>query len=70
MCIRDSANSAVDYLIRKGVDPNRITAKGYGESVLLNNCNEERLCTEEGHQVNRRTEFTVIAVDGLATIPK
>ena len=64
------ANSAVDYLIRKGVDPNRITAKGYGESVLLNNCNEERLCTEEGHQVNRRTEFTVIAVDGLATIPK
>lgn len=64
------ANSAVDYLIRKGVDPDRITAKGYGESMLLNNCNEERLCSEEGHQVNRRTEFTVVGVDGLVAMPE
>lgn len=64
------ANSAVDYLIRKGVDPLRITAKGYGESVLLNSCTEERSCTEEGHQVNRRTEFTVVGVDGLVAMPE
>jgi len=64
------ANSAVDYLIRKGVDPGRITAKGYGESVLVNQCTEDTECSEVGHQGNRRTEFTVIGVDGLATMPK
>lgn len=53
------ANSAVRYIISKGVDSKRITAKGYGESKLLNNCSDGVECDEEAHQLNRRTEFKV-----------
>lgn len=53
------ADSAVKYIISKGITENRIKAKGYGEKVLLNNCKDGVNCTEEEHQLNRRTEFTV-----------
>ncbi|HQI71200.1 MAG TPA: hypothetical protein PLT47_10645, partial [Bacteroidales bacterium] len=33
--------------------------KGYGEKVLINNCSDGVECTEEDHQLNRRTEFKV-----------
>jgi len=56
------AKSAVDYLIRKGVDPDRITARGYGERRLVNHCRDGVECTEEEHQANRRTEFKVTKV--------
>ncbi len=60
------ANTAVDYLIRKGVDPQHITAKGYGETMLVNKCRNGVSCTEEDHQQNRRTEFKVTNVKELA----
>lgn len=63
------ARSAVDYLIRQGVDPQRITAKGYGETVLVNRCGNGVKCTEEEHQANRRTEFRVTSVKELAQKP-
>lgn len=50
------AISAVRYIINKGVAPERIVAKGYGESQLL----IRDAKTEEEHQVNRRTEFKVL----------
>lgn len=53
------ANSAVDYLIRKGVNAGRITARGYGEKQPVNRCVNDVECTEEEHQANRRTEFKV-----------
>ncbi len=53
------AESAVKYIISKGINENRIQAKGYGESRLLNKCKDGVPCTEEEHQLNRRTEFTV-----------
>lgn len=53
------AESAVEYIISKGINKNRITAKGYGESVLVNKCADGVECTEEEHQLNRRTEFKV-----------
>jgi outer membrane protein OmpA-like peptidoglycan-associated protein len=59
------AKSAVDYLIRKGVDPSRITAKGYGESKLVNGCRDGVECTEDEHQANRRTEFKVTKVSSV-----
>lgn len=62
------ANSAVDYLIRQGVNPDRITAKGYGEEALVNKCRNGVTCTEEEHQVNRRTEFKVTGMAGMASI--
>lgn len=56
------AESAVNYIVSQGVDKARIAAKGYGESQLLNNCKNNVKCTEEEHQINRRTEFKVTSV--------
>lgn len=57
------AKSAVDYLLRKGVDPQRIVARGYGEARLRNHCKDGVECSEEQHQLNRRTEFKVTRLD-------
>lgn len=54
------ANSAVQYMIDHGISKNRITAKGYGESKLLNNCSNGVKCSEADHQLNRRTEFKIV----------
>ncbi|MDQ8006596.1 MAG: OmpA family protein [Pedobacter sp.] len=54
------ANSAVQYIIDRGISKNRITAKGYGESRLKNKCANGVKCTEAQHQLNRRTEFTIV----------
>ncbi len=53
------ARAAVQYMINNGIDAGRITAKGYGESVLV----VENATTEEEHQRNRRTEFKVLRYD-------
>ncbi|MGV3539069.1 MAG: OmpA family protein [Rufibacter sp.] len=53
------AQSAVDYIISKGIDPKRITARGYGESQpVVRNAK-----TEADHQRNRRTEFKVTRIE-------
>jgi outer membrane protein OmpA-like peptidoglycan-associated protein len=52
------AKSAVAYIISKGIDPARITAKGYGETQLV----VKNATTEEEHQKNRRTEFKVTRI--------
>lgn len=56
------AQSAVDYMIEHGVDPERITAKGYGESMPVNDCVDGVKCTDAEYQANRRTEFKIISV--------
>ena len=53
------ALAAVRYLIYKGIDANRLTWKGYGETVPLNECVNHVKCDEEKYQQNRRTEFKV-----------
>ncbi|MEO8088409.1 MAG: OmpA family protein, partial [Bacteroidota bacterium] len=53
------AESAVAYIIAQGVVNQRISAKGYGETKLINRCKNDVKCTEEEHQQNRRTEFKV-----------
>ncbi|ARV10436.1 hypothetical protein BTO05_12605 [Winogradskyella sp. PC-19] len=56
------------YLIDKGVAPNRLTAKGYGESQLVNDCGceptNESSCSELEHQKNRRSEFIITSING------
>lgn len=54
------ANSAVQYIVDHGIAKSRITAKGYGESVPVNECANGVKCTEEAYQLNRRTEFKII----------
>ncbi|PTS95210.1 flagellar motor protein MotB [Pedobacter sp. HMWF019] len=54
------ANSAVQYIIDQGISKNRIEAKGHGESQLLNRCAKGVKCSEDEHQLNRRTEFKIV----------
>ncbi|MEO8795164.1 MAG: OmpA family protein [Daejeonella sp.] len=54
------AQSVVNYLVKLGINVNRLKATGYGESQLINNCSDGVKCTEAAHQLNRRTEFEII----------
>ena len=54
------AQSVVNYLMAKGINPSQLVAKGYGENRLTNRCSDGVTCTEREHQANRRTEFRVI----------
>jgi peptidoglycan-associated lipoprotein len=58
------ADSAVAYLFARGINPFRVEAMGYGESMLTNKCECEGAnvvpCTEDEHQENRRTTVKVV----------
>lgn len=56
------AKATIQWLIKNGVNPNRLTAKGYGENQLVNHCSDGVFCTEEEHQLNRRSEFIITAL--------
>lgn len=53
------AQTAVDYIVSRGIDRKRLKAKGYGETRLLNRCGDGVECSDEEHRVNRRTEFKI-----------
>lgn len=57
---RKRAEAAVHYLVSRGIAADRLKAKGYGESRLLNDCGNDVPCSEEQHQLNRRTEIKVL----------
>jgi outer membrane protein OmpA-like peptidoglycan-associated protein len=57
---QNRANAAVDYMVSQGIVRERLKGVGYGESKLLNECADGIPCTEEQHQLNRRTEMKVI----------
>ncbi|MAB47519.1 MAG: hypothetical protein CMC05_02705 [Flavobacteriaceae bacterium] len=55
------AKSTRDYIISRGIDASRIeSAIGYGETQLLNKCSNGVKCTEEEHQLNRRSYFYIV----------
>jgi len=54
------ANASVEYIVSKGIDENRLISEGLGETKLINDCGDGKKCTEEEHQLNRRTKFRVI----------
>ncbi|MBC6999592.1 OmpA family protein [Cytophaga sp. FL35] len=53
------AESTINYMIKKGIAKERLQSEGYGETKLLNNCDDGVKCTEEQHQFNRRSEFII-----------
>lgn len=53
------ANATRDYFISNGIPKNRISAKGYGETVQVIKCEPSASCTEEQHELNRRTVFVI-----------
>lgn len=62
------AESAVKYLVSKGVPETRLIAKGYGEKELKNKkCKNGVTCSEEEHQENRRVEIKVVGVKKATT---
>lgn len=54
------ADATRDWLINQGITPDRLTAHGYGESKLMNQCADGVKCSEAEHQANRRSEFIII----------
>jgi len=56
---QNRAQSTVDYIVSKGISKERIKAKGFGENNLLNKCSDGVKCSNEEHQINRRTEFVI-----------
>ena len=56
------AKSTIKWLVEKGVNPNRLKGKGYGETQLVNQCSDDVKCSEEEHQLNRRSEFIIISM--------
>ena len=57
------AKATVEWLIKNGITSDRLTGKGYGESQLVNKCADGVKCTEEEHQVNRRSEFIIVTME-------
>jgi peptidoglycan-associated lipoprotein len=55
------AESAKRWILAKGIKEDRIVAKGYGETKLLNECTNGVECSDEQHQLNRRTEFKILS---------
>jgi len=57
------SESVVAYLISKGIAADRLVAKGFGESQLINKCADGIDCPEEEHQANRRTVIEILNKD-------
>jgi len=52
--------SCMVYLVSRGVKKERMLVRNYGETQLKNHCDDGVACSEELHQVNRRTEFVIL----------
>jgi outer membrane protein OmpA-like peptidoglycan-associated protein len=62
------AESAVEYIVKHGIAPDRMVAKGYGESIpIARNTNPDGTDNPRGRDKNRRTEFKILEV---GVIPK
>ncbi len=61
------AESAVDYILGNGISTKRISARGYGETRLINDCVDGQDCSENEHSLNRRTEFTIQHIEVAST---
>ena len=54
------AERTVEYVISKGIAEDRISHEAYGETRLVNECEDGVRCSEEKHSKNRRSEFVII----------
>ncbi|WP_088342192.1 OmpA family protein [Robiginitalea sediminis] len=53
------AEATVNYMISKGISADRLNGEGFGETRLINACDDGVSCTEAEHQLNRRSEFII-----------
>ena len=54
------AASAYKYLVDHGINSSIIEYSGYGETQLLNHCDDGVDCTDEEHAINRRSIIKVV----------
>ncbi len=57
------AKSTIGWLVKNGISADRLTGRGYGETQLVNRCADNVPCSEDEHQLNRRSEFIITALD-------
>ncbi|QDG52585.1 OmpA family protein [Persicimonas caeni] len=65
------AKSVHDYLVEQGVDADRLTSKGYGETdplVPLEEGQEDKDETEEAAAQNRRVEFVILEQEDVKKV--
>jgi outer membrane protein OmpA-like peptidoglycan-associated protein/tetratricopeptide (TPR) repeat protein len=55
------SSAAYHYLVRQGIDPARIRVNSFGENKLIVDCPDFKDCSEEEHQLNRRTEIIILS---------
>lgn len=56
------AKATIEWFVKKGISAARLKGRGYGESQLVNKCSDNVPCTEEEHQLNRRSEFIIVSM--------
>ncbi|MEM8584274.1 MAG: OmpA family protein [Bacteroidota bacterium] len=59
---QERANGVSDYLVSRGINPERLVARGYGETRLTNGCADGVVCSERKHEENNRIVFRVMSV--------
>ncbi len=57
------ANSLKQFLIEQGIAQDRIKARGFGESQLINQCKNDIKCSSSEHIQNRRIEYVIIKIE-------
>ena len=60
------ADAAISYLVAQGINENRLSSKGFGETQLFNGCSNGVVCSDIEHQQNRRTQ---LKITGIGTDP-
>ena len=63
------ADEVKAFLVKNGIAPDRVVAKGYGETRPILPCSPLEECNEEDHELNRRCEFEVVNWDYAAITP-
>ncbi|WP_236554816.1 OmpA family protein [Flavobacterium sp. 9AF] len=56
------SKSTLDFMVISGIERERLTCEGFGETRLVNECADGIYCSEEDHQKNRRSEFIVTKI--------
>jgi outer membrane protein OmpA-like peptidoglycan-associated protein/tetratricopeptide (TPR) repeat protein len=61
---KNRALATYRYLVKNGLPKERIqNYDGFGEMELITPCDDGQECSEEEHELNRRSEFVVIKMD-------
>ena len=61
---QNRVETVLEYMVREGIDGQRIIAKGCGESMPLNHCRNGVNCSMAEYLINQRLEVKVLALDG------